>query len=289
MDQLLNKVRRKLFWTVVLGVLVFALAWPSVSVSRTWYVRVDGTGDAPTIQAGIDSAVAGDIVLVGSGTYQIDTHIRMKNGITVMSESGPHQTKVMPVPGKNPVCAFSFFDLDGGGTTVVDGFWVEGFLEYPEWTGPAYGFLFAVCGSTIARNNVIVGNGVGVTASATGTVDIRNNTIVGNGIGIEVEESPVYFLCYYNIIWDRIAGIGNYCFNDVLNIEDPPGGCVNFSQDPDFCGPMADNYFLQSDSPCAPGNSPWPTVGLIGALPVACGTVKVETTTWGAIKENYSQ
>jgi len=34
--------------------------------SRTWEITLDGLGDAPTIQAGIDSAAAGDTVLVRS-------------------------------------------------------------------------------------------------------------------------------------------------------------------------------------------------------------------------------
>jgi hypothetical protein len=140
----------------------------------------------------------------------------------------------------------------------------------------------------IVQHNIIVGNGVGVWGNLTGTVDFRNNTLLGNRIGIDTE-CCIQLNCTYNIIWGRIFGGGTYCFNDVLNITDPPSGCVNLSQDPEFCGPSAGNYFLQSDSPCAPGNSPWPTVGLIGALPVSCGTVKVESHTWGAIKEMYNQ
>ena len=37
--------------------------------SATWYIKSDGTGDAPTIQAGITASTNGDTVLVAAGTY----------------------------------------------------------------------------------------------------------------------------------------------------------------------------------------------------------------------------
>jgi polymorphic membrane protein len=37
--------------------------------ARTWYVRPDGTGDAATIRAAIDSAAAGDELLLAAGSY----------------------------------------------------------------------------------------------------------------------------------------------------------------------------------------------------------------------------
>ncbi len=65
----------------------------------------------------------------------------------------------------------------------------------------------------------------------------------------------------------------------------------NLAADPLFCDAPGGDFTLNAASPCQPANSPG-NCGLIGALPVACGTVAVPDpaaepltpSTWGAIK-----
>lgn len=54
---------------VYLPLLLILLTLPVTVAARTWYIEPGGTGDAPTIQAGIDSAAAADTVLLASGTF----------------------------------------------------------------------------------------------------------------------------------------------------------------------------------------------------------------------------
>jgi Right handed beta helix region len=91
--------------------------------ARVWDVFVDGSGDAPTIQAAIDSAAAGDVVRVGPGTYSgagnQDISFRGK-AIVVESVDGWETTIVQPASSFPRRCFR--FDSGEGRSSVLDGF-----------------------------------------------------------------------------------------------------------------------------------------------------------------------
>lgn len=142
--------------------------------------------------------------------------------------------------------------------------------------------------NTIAGNRTLNGvpNGAGVQAAAgVGGITIANNLVWENhgptggpasGAGIDCRAGEFVVSC--NLLWG----------NDIDLNECTPVESNNISQAPQFCGvdPVSSmNFYIQSDSPCAPGQSG--TCGLIGALPVGCGTVGVQTRTWSFVKDLY--
>jgi hypothetical protein len=78
---------RALFLVVALVIL------PASASPSTWYILPDGTGDAPTIQAGVDSSSVGDTVLVAPGTYYENVFSTVQD-LVLISESGPNQTTI---------------------------------------------------------------------------------------------------------------------------------------------------------------------------------------------------
>ena len=111
---------------LVLAVVLAVSLVPVHSAARTWHIYPDGSGDARTIPAGIDSAVSGDTVLVGCGVYH-EYDVEMKSGITLRSETG--EAECVSIEAYQQDRVFCCQDVDSAAS--IEGFAiVEGSAEF---------------------------------------------------------------------------------------------------------------------------------------------------------------
>ena len=257
--------------------LALASIWESGNVTaRTWYVSADGSGDAPSISAAADSSTAGDAIVVGPGTHFIDFFVQFKPGTSLISDAGPVATILQPSELVHGIVLGISSGCKVAGLTI---------LSPQAGLGTIYGSGqdFEISGNIIeaSTQGVVVEN----------TAAIHHNLFYGGGNAITVMFSSGVTSINNNIILGRIYQCGGsvlvYCNDISIASACVSYGQTNFNLDPMFCG--VDNYSLNDLSPCAPGNHPngFNECGLIGPLPVECGTVKTEETTWGAVKALY--
>jgi predicted outer membrane repeat protein len=119
---------RVLPFVIVFGILQFAGA----AASRTWYVKPNGTGDVPTIQAGVDSAAPGDVILLAPGRYTWANQgggsgygmvfvARGQDDFTIRGEMGAGRT-VLDAQGQGRVLFIQGFnDIVVEGLTITGG------------------------------------------------------------------------------------------------------------------------------------------------------------------------
>jgi parallel beta helix pectate lyase-like protein len=161
---------------------LFALLCAAGSDARTWHVAPDGTGDAPTIQAAIDSAAAGDTILVARGTYS--ENLTLAEPLNLLSRDGP-ETTIIDGGQRGRVLTIPHGDGDGpliAGFTLRNG-------QSPDQGG---GVWIGRSGTTL-RGNVIENN-------VAGTFDF------GEGGGIYVDLDTRSCLIETNVIQNNLAG-----------------------------------------------------------------------------------
>jgi len=120
----------------------------SNALATTWTIEPDGSGDAPTIQAGVDSAAPGDTVLLADGTFTGDGNRDVDflgKDIVVRAESG-HPSKgrevtVIDCEGSSSEPHRAFLLVSGEGpSTVVEGMTIQN------------GYHFGKGGAILIRN-----------------------------------------------------------------------------------------------------------------------------------------
>jgi len=115
--------------------------------AMTWYVDDDGEADFTRIQDAINTASAGDIIIVRDGTY-IENLLVLKR-LTIKSENGPDSTIVRAKDPSYPI--FRVFQVD---YVNISGFSIEGAYDR---SGIALMYSANYCTLT---NNIMIGNGI---------------------------------------------------------------------------------------------------------------------------------
>jgi len=159
----------------------------------------------------------------------------------------------------------------------------------------SFGGGLYVSGALI-RSNTVVGNFTRIVFLQAAGIDANNRCTVSHNIvafnhGLPGQQSGAGILCRgdatfnlyptveCNDVWGNDGGeYASYAPCDTT-------GRHNFSADPLFCNSLRDDYGLSDQSPCtSQGNA---ACGLVGALGVQCGAVRVQHSTWGKLKVRY--
>jgi hypothetical protein len=133
----MNGGRSPAAWIRLVSAFVFAsIALPSFVFSATIQVPAQ----APTIQAGIDSAADGDTVLVAPGTYY--ENILIDRNVVVRSAGGPTMTTIDGSQAPDSTVAsvvrfYRWYDLLSGAS--IEGFSIRGGAGTYKWGSEVFG------------------------------------------------------------------------------------------------------------------------------------------------------
>ncbi|HUV36390.1 MAG TPA: right-handed parallel beta-helix repeat-containing protein [Patescibacteria group bacterium] len=178
---------------------IVAVAFTADAAAGTWYILPEGGGDAPTIQAGIDLAAAGDTVLLADGTYtgdgnrDIDYHGKE---IVVRSQSGDPELCVIDCQGSESDTHRGFTFQNGEDTlSVLSGVTIQnGYCNQGAWPNYHGGAILCNASSPAIRNNIFS----------------NNFAVVGGAVYIYYDAAP---LVIDNIFQNNEAMAGGALYN----------------------------------------------------------------------------
>ena len=221
-----------LFATALLLSLLFTL---TAAHADTWQILPDGTGDAPTIQAGIDSAANGDEVVLADGIFtgegNRDIELRGK-AITVRSGSGNPEACIVELFMEQFWISRRGFRIHEGegANTVLSGFTVQnGHMEQDAPVSYGGGIFIDGASPLIQNCNILdcsadQGGGICIGSGGSPVVsgcEFRNNGAYhfGGGLGARQGSAGIVEDCLFaeNLATARGGGIS--IINTGLNVS----------------------------------------------------------------------
>lgn len=172
--------------------------------------------------------------------------------------------------------------VPGGGLSVVQCTGVIEFCVFERDSTEESGGALFVNSDMRVENNTFYACHAGFDAASvllgTGFSGAFARNVVGGSTGGEALRTvePLGGDSGCNVIWDNEGG-------DFGGDWTP--GLPDIFADPEFCDPEAGDFTVQPTSPCLAENSGG--CGNIGAFGVGCGTVSIESRSWGRIKGSY--
>jgi predicted outer membrane repeat protein len=172
----------------LLTIVIPALA-AAPAAAATWHVLPDGSGDVPTIAAGLDSAAAGDTVLVACGTY-LEHDLLLDVDAVLRGETGRADCVTVDAQrlGRGLLCV-------GIGPAAA----VEGITF-------ANGLVTGTCPDDPGTGSYCMGGGMlclGASPRVTGCVIAGNESDDNGGGAAAIASSPAFTDCEFrdNVSW----------------------------------------------------------------------------------------
>ena len=183
--------------------------------ARTWYVKPDSTGDTPTIQAAIDSAAAGDEVVLTNGVFTGDGNRDIDTGgkaVVIRSEGGDPDSCVIDCQANSldRHRGFNFSNGEGPATrlegVMIKNGWQHGAAVRIRYASPA------IVGCKMCGGKGGTGGALNISGGSEATFEdcefFSNTADDGGAAAIGGEVRPVFTSCYFHNNTANVEGGG---------------------------------------------------------------------------------